>query len=119
MNSPAPLPLTEDTVRDALRRVYDPEFGVSVEDLGLIYGVTITGQHVAIAMTLTSMYCPAGQVIMDGVHAAVAKLPDVASVEVTLVWEPAWTPELLSTTARQQLGWNAAHAGESAPPERG
>lgn len=114
MNStPAPAPLTEDTIRDALRRVYDPEFGVSVEDLGLIYEVSINSAHVAIAMTLTSMYCPAGQVIMDGIHAAVAKLPGVASVEVTLVWEPQWNPEMLSTSARQQLGWDKSHASDT------
>lgn len=119
MNSTATTPLSEDIVRDALRRVYDPEFGVSVEDLGLIYEVGIVGQHVAIAMTLTSMYCPAGQVIMNGIHAAISALPGVGSVEVTLVWEPAWSPELLSTTARRQLGWDAAHAAERPPPERG
>lgn len=117
MNPTTTFTLDEDTVRAALRRVYDPEFGVSVEDLGLIYDVRIAGEHVAIAMTLTSMYCPAGQVMTNGVHAAVAALPGVASVEVTLVWEPTWSPEMLSVSARQQLGWDRA-GGSNTPHER-
>jgi metal-sulfur cluster biosynthetic enzyme len=111
MKSTTSPALTEAVVRDALTRVYDPEFGVSVEDLGLIYEVGITGGHVAIALTLTSMYCPAGSVIMDGVRAAVAALPGVSDVEVVLIWEPSWTPERLSASAREQLGWSADGAG--------
>jgi metal-sulfur cluster biosynthetic enzyme len=106
--------LNEAAIRGVLCEVYDPEFGVSVEDLGLINEIAIDGDRVAIALTLTSMYCPAGQVIMDGVHAAVSKLPGVAHVEVALVWEPVWTPERMSRKARQQLGWeqSEAHADE-------
>ena len=99
--------LNEAAIRGVLCEVYDPEFGVSVEDLGLINEIAIDGDRVSIAITLTSMYCPAGQVIVDGVHAAVAKLPGVAHVEVALVWEPAWTPDRVSRKARQQLGWDS------------
>jgi metal-sulfur cluster biosynthetic enzyme len=106
MNPTSSPSLTEATVRDALTRVYDPEFGVSIEDLGLIYEVGITAGRVAVAMTLTSINCPAGHVIMEGVRAAIAALPGVDEVDVVLVWEPAWTPEFLSAKARQQLGWN-------------
>lgn len=105
MTPPSPA-LTEDLVRQALRRVYDPEFGVSVEDLGLIYEIAINGGQVAVTMTLTSMYCPAGPVIMEGVRSAIEALPGAAMIEVDLVWTPSWTPERLSTTARTQLGWD-------------
>lgn len=102
--NPPATPLSEASIRAALAEVYDPEFGISVEDMGLIYGVRIAGDHVAIAMTLTSMHCPAGPMMTDGVRAAVAALPHVASVEIALVWEPGWTPEFLSANARRQLG---------------
>ena len=92
-------------VRAACASVADPEFGVSVDDLGLIYDITISDRAVVVAMTLTSAYCPAGDVILDGVRAAVAHVPGVASVEVRLVWEPGWTPEMVSAAGRQQLGW--------------
>lgn len=98
--------LNDESVRDVLRGVYDPEFGVSVQDLGLIYEVNVTEARVTIAMTLTSMYCPAGDVITEGVKAAVFGLPGVLSVEVNIVWDPVWTPEMLSPLAREQLGWN-------------
>lgn len=92
-------------VRAACASVADPEFGVSVDDLGLIYDVTLTGSTVAIAMTLTSAYCPAGDVILDGVRAAVARVAGVTEVDVRLVWEPGWTPEMVNQRGRQQLGW--------------
>ena len=93
-------------VRAACASVADPEFGLSVDDLGLIYDVSLTGGAVAVAMTLTSAYCPAGDVILDGVRAAVARVPGVVSVNVRLVWEPGWTPEMVSPRGRQQLGWS-------------
>ena len=97
---------TEAAIRDALRLVEDPEFAVSVEDLGLIYGLHIQGGKVRVTMTLTSMYCPAGDVILAGVQAAIEALPGVASVEVDLVWTPTWTPERLTVAGRAQLGWD-------------
>lgn len=95
----------EQTLRNAFRSVYDPEFGVSIEDLGLIYGVRIEEGVVFVSMTLTSMYCPAGDVIVNGVKAAAEAVPGVVRAEVDLVWEPLWTPELLSREARRTLGW--------------
>jgi metal-sulfur cluster biosynthetic enzyme len=92
-------------VRAACASVADPEFGVSVADLGLIYDVTVAGKEVVISMTLTSASCPAGDVILDGVRAAVERVPGVARVEVRLVWEPGWTPEMVSPRGRQHLGW--------------
>jgi metal-sulfur cluster biosynthetic enzyme len=99
-----PYPSVDD-VRLALGTVYDPEFGLSLPDLGLVESVQVDGRTVRVELTLTSMYCPAGQVILEGARAAVAKVPGVETVEVELVWEPAWTPERMSASAREQLGW--------------
>lgn len=93
-------------VRAACASVSDPEFGLSIDDLGLIYDVTLEGGAVVVAMTLTSPYCPAGNVIVEAVRAAVAQVPGVASVDVRLVWEPGWTPEMVTPHGRQQLGWS-------------
>jgi len=104
MNTISPGPdLTE--VRAACASVADPEFGLSIDDLGLIYDVTIEGNAVTVAMTLTTPSCPAGDVMVGAVHAAVAQVPGVATVEVRLVWDPAWTPEMVSARGREQLGW--------------
>lgn len=101
-NPPPPDPVA---VRAACARVSDPEFGVGIDDLGLIYDVAVTDRDVAVAMTLTTMSCPAGAVIVDAVRAAVAAVPGVSSVDVQLVWDPAWTPEMISVRGRELLGW--------------
>lgn len=93
-------------LRTALTTVNDPEFGVNIVDLGLIYDVEINGSDVKVTMTLTSMYCPAGNVIMDGVRSAIERVPGVGRATVNLVWEPVWTPERLSPAARTHLGWD-------------
>ena len=92
-------------IRAACASVADPEFGLSVDDLGLIYEVTLEGAAVTVAMTLTTPHCPAGDVIVDGVRAAVAAVPGVEEVAVRLVWDPGWTPDMVSARGREQLGW--------------
>jgi metal-sulfur cluster biosynthetic enzyme len=98
---------THAALRAAFEKVYDPEFGVSIQDLGLIYE-TVLGDDgtVTVVMTLTSMYCPAGDVIVEGVKSAAEGVPGITRAEVRLVWDPLWTPELLSPAAREQLGWD-------------
>lgn len=93
-------------LRAAFKTVYDPEFGVSIQDLGLIYDIQVEDGAALVNMTLTSMYCPAGEVILAGVKAAAEAVPGISRAEVTLVWEPLWTPERLSPEARAQLGWD-------------
>lgn len=105
MNTPDPASV-ESRLRTAFKSVYDPEFGVSVEDLGLIYDIRVEAGVAFITMTLTSMYCPAGDVILSGVKSAAEALPGVDRAEVALVWEPPWSPELLSDDARRTLGWD-------------
>lgn len=92
-------------VEAACASVADPEFGLSIVDLGLIYDVAIAGDAVRVAMTLTSEHCPAGSVIVAGIRAAVSAVPGVGSVAVDVVWEPRWTPDMVSPRGREQLGW--------------
>lgn len=92
-------------VQRAIGTVLDPEFGIPVDDLGLIYDLEIRDTEVRIKMTLTTEHCPAGEVIVSGVQAAVASVPGVEHVSVDLVWDPVWTPGMLSAKAREQLGW--------------
>ena len=92
-------------VRAACACVADPEFGLSIDDLGLIYDVTVAAGAVVVIMTLTSQYCPAGEVITSAVRAAVERIPWIVSVDVRVVWDPGWTPEMVSPRGRSQLGW--------------
>lgn len=107
MNTPAPL-ADLASIRAACAQVHDPEFGLSIDDLGLIYNIAQDeAGRVAIALTLTSIYCPAGEVIVSAVAAAAAAVPGVTAVDVRLVWDPAWTPEMVSPAGRTFLGWTA------------
>ncbi len=97
--------LTVDLVRKALKGVKDPELGLNVVDIGLIYDVVVseTGD-VHITMSLTSPGCPSGPEIMGDVKSVVADLDGVNSVEVELVWEPYWTPDRMDPRVRAFLG---------------
>lgn len=97
--------ITEDKVRGALKKVLDPELGVNVVDLGLIYGIDIDGNNVKVTMTLTTEGCPLHDSIARGVQGALSKLEGIGEVEVDLVWDPPWTPDLMSDEARKDLGW--------------
>lgn len=93
-------------VWDALAGIPDPEFGINLVDLGLIYSVECAEGNVDVVMTLTTRTCPSGAWMYEGVKAAVQALPGVRAVKVDLVFEPEWTPEMLSPGARVQLGWD-------------
>lgn len=99
-------PLDRELVAEALHGVIDPELGVNIVDLGLVYGLAIAADGaVAIEMTLTTPGCPLGGFLDDQIRACLAQLPQVRSVEVALVWEPPWEPSAMSDFAREQLGW--------------
>lgn len=106
--SPANLPgpqVTPELIRKALRAVKDPELGLNVIDIGLIYDVTIDEAGAArITMTLTSPGCPAGHEIIDDVRRTVADLEGVSAVDVDLVWEPYWTPDRMDPRVKAFLG---------------
>ena len=98
--------MTEDDVRQALMDVEDPEAGMSVLDLGLVYGVAVEEGKVRVEMTMTSPACPAAPYIVDEAAAAIRAIaPEGTDVDVQLVWEPPWTPERMSEEARGRFGW--------------
>lgn len=95
-----------DEVREKLREVYDPEIGVNVVDLGLIYQIVETEESALyIQMTMTTPGCPAHDTISDSVQWAAAQAFGVGSVEVDVVWDPPWNPDLMSEEAQQMLGF--------------
>lgn len=96
--------VTEAEVRQALRGVFDPELGLDVVDLGLIYGIAVEDGAVRVDMTLTTRGCPLHEAMADWVREAVGRLDGVERVDVRLVWDPPWTPERLSEAARRELG---------------
>jgi metal-sulfur cluster biosynthetic enzyme len=103
--------ITEDMVRAALKNVVDPEIGLDIVNLGLIYRVDVLneGRTVDIDMTLTTPACPAGPQIIDNARREVMSLADVykslEDVKINLVWTPFWNPSLMSEDAREELGF--------------
>ena len=96
--------ITKEQVLEALKEVYDPEMPVSVVDLGFIYDVTITGEKVTVKMTLSTPGCPMVSVITQMVKDKVASLEGVKDAEVELVFEPRWTPEMMSEDEKKKFG---------------
>ncbi|SCZ62157.1 metal-sulfur cluster assembly factor [Thiohalomonas denitrificans] len=95
-----------EKLESALREVIDPEVGVNIYDLGLIYDVLASEEgDLQVRMTMTTPACPVSAMLADQVREALLKLPQVRDVEVELVWDPPWSPERMSESARRQLGW--------------
>lgn len=95
----------EARILDALRQVVDPELGVNIVDLGLVYGTEVRDGQVRVKMTMTTPACPMEELLMEMVHAAILReLPDARTVEVDLVWDPPWKPDMMSASAKAQLG---------------
>ena len=93
-------------VRQALRSVDDPEVGINIVDLGLVYRIDITAEYVRVEMTMTTQACPMGDLITDNARRAVSALvPEGVGVDIVLVWEPFWTPDMMSEFAKQTFGW--------------
>lgn len=95
--------VTEEQVWQALKRVNDPEYPLSIVDLGMVYNVLVQNDRVDIAMTFTAMGCPAIDMIMEDVKEAVGKLPGVKAVEVEIVWSPPWTRDKITPAGREIL----------------
>ena len=96
---------TSDEVVEALRQVEDPELGMDIVELGLLYDVEVEGESVKVTYTLTSMGCPAGQMIEEDIGRFVGELPGVAEVRPELTFEPPWSPERMSEDAKFILGF--------------
>ena len=97
------MPTSED-VTEALRQVEDPELGMDVVELGLIYDVEVSGPSVKVLYSLTSMGCPAGPLIEQDISRVVQEIPEVESVDTELTFDPPWTPERMSDDAKFILG---------------
>lgn len=102
------MPINEETAREALKQVIDPELFVNIVDLGLIYTVQVSEQegktNVAIEMTMTSPACPAGPQLLHNSKEVLSRLEGVGQVDVKLVMTPPWTPDRMTEDARDQLG---------------
>jgi len=93
-------------VLEALRTVDDPEAGMNIVDLGLVYRVDVGERNVHVVMTMTTAACPMTDMIVEQVRDAVtAVVPEGTAVEVELVWDPPWTPERMTGIAREHFGW--------------
>ncbi|HUX87868.1 MAG TPA: metal-sulfur cluster assembly factor [Chloroflexota bacterium] len=89
--------ITEEQVREAIRVVEDPEIGISILELGLIYDTEIEDNNVKVTMTLTSPFCPVGPFITSQVEAVVSSLPDVGKVDVDITFSPPWDPRTMAS----------------------
>jgi metal-sulfur cluster biosynthetic enzyme len=102
-----PTPPDDEAVREALRQVDDPEAGMNIVDLGLVYGVDVAQGAVHIDLTMTTAACPMTDMIVEQVRDAVrAIVPAGAPVHVNLVWDPPWTPDRMSGIAKEHFGWS-------------
>jgi metal-sulfur cluster biosynthetic enzyme len=95
---------TKDEVLEALRQVEDPELGMDIVELGLLYDVEVAGPRVKVTHSLTSMGCPAGPMIQEDINRTALEIPGVEDVEIELTWDPPWTPERMSDDAKFILG---------------
>ena len=103
------MAISEDLVREELKKVIDPELFVNIVDLGLIYDVNLTlredgKSNVKIDMTMTSPMCPAGPQMIANSKQVLGQLPETGDVEVKIVLDPPWTPDKMTEDARDQLG---------------
>jgi metal-sulfur cluster biosynthetic enzyme len=89
--------VTEEQIREALRVVEDPEIGISIMDLGLVYDTEIEDHSVKVTMTLTTPFCPVGPLITSQVESVVSSLPDVEKVEVDVTFSPPWDPRTMAS----------------------
>ena len=90
---------------EVLRTVEDPELGMDIVDLGLLYDVEVEGPRVKVTHSLTSMGCPVGPLIQEDINRVAREVPGVEDVDVELTWDPPWTPDRMSDDAKFILGF--------------
>ena len=95
----------KERVLEALHNVLDPELGINIVDLGLVYGVEVEAQTVHITYTLTTMGCPIGPLIEAEIRQLLAGMEGVSEVNAEMVLRPPWTPEMMSEEAKAALGF--------------
>ncbi len=105
LKGPSMADFSAEQAKENLKNVFDPEIGINIVDLGLVYDVDVSDKNdVLVTMTLTSLGCPLGPVIVQEVTSAMSELPNLGEVDVKLVWSPAWSPDMMSEEARDELG---------------
>jgi metal-sulfur cluster biosynthetic enzyme len=95
---------SREEVYEALRQVEDPELGMDIVELGLLYDVEVYDHRVKVTHSLTSMGCPAGPMIQEDINRVTREVPGVEDVDIELTWDPPWTPERMSDDAKFILG---------------
>ena len=103
MTQIGPPPVTEERIYNALRKIIDPELGINILDLGLIYDVQTQGGEVGIRMTLTTRGCPMHGSFVHAVERAIRALAGVTAANVEVVWEPRWNSDMISPEGKQAL----------------
>jgi len=97
--------ITIKEVIDKLKECTDPEIGINIVDLGLIYGIQIDeSNNIKLKMTMTSPMCPVTSIILADAQLRLESIPDVGKIEIELVWEPLWSPDMISQEIKQQFG---------------
>jgi metal-sulfur cluster biosynthetic enzyme len=96
----------DEAVLEALRGVDDPEAGMNIVDLGLVYAVDVNPGRVHVAITMTTAACPMTDMIVEEVRNTIAAMtPAGTAIDVEVVWDPPWTPDRMSGIAREHFGW--------------
>ncbi len=106
LTDPQAMQISEAEVRAALQTIYDPELGLDIVNLGLIYDITIDQGDVRVLMTMTAPGCPLHDSICGGAAQVIDQLPGVEHVEIVLTWDPPWDPSRMSDAARFALGFD-------------
>jgi len=96
----------DEAVREALRQVDDPEAGMNIVELGLVYGVDVSEDAVRVDMTMTTAACPMTDMITEQARNVIAAIvPEGTVVDVRVVWDPPWTPDKMTGIAKEHFGW--------------
>ncbi len=96
--------MSDDAILAALKTVIDPELGINIVDLGLVYRADRGADAIEVTMTMTTPSCPLGEMLLEEVRAVLYKRFPQVAISVELVWDPPWSSELMSLEARRQLG---------------
>ena len=97
---------SDAAVREALRQVDDPEAGINIVDLGLVYAVEVDARSVRVDVTMTTAACPMADMITEEARSVVSAIvPEGTAIDVRLVWDPPWTPDKMSGLAKEHFGW--------------
>jgi len=101
------MTLLADDILDVLATIIDPELGMNIVDLGLIYAVEVQNNDVSILMTMTTAACPVASYLVEQANIVVRnQFPTLKTLDIKLVWEPTWNPLMMSWKAREHLGWD-------------